>query len=110
MKKVPDKYLAAKSLGGQKSLSNDFHKGIKDLRNKYKTAKGLRRRLKKSVAGSSIMHVAAKDLEAVSAAANDGGLEMANMGEKHGLYKIKLTGSDSKIDEIAAAHGKRIRR
>lgn len=80
---------------------------IKSIRMKYRQAKNYRRKLRKSVAGSSVLHVAEKDLPAVKQFADDRGMEFKRVGSGGmGLERVKLIGSDGNIDEAAKRYGK----
>lgn len=79
--------------------------GCKELRKKYRTAKGFRRRLKRSSPGSSVVHVAGKDLEQLRTAAEAKGVRFERIGTRNNLERVKLTGDDSVIDELARQHG-----
>jgi hypothetical protein len=87
-------------------------KSLTPLRRKYRPAsgKGFRRRLRKSVPGSSLMYVSGKDLEAAKALAEQRGLKFMHLGSGDGHAKVKLIGGDDAIDEVAREYGKRMRR
>lgn len=89
----------------QSTKSLDF----KSIRHLYKTAKGIRRRLKKSSPGASVMYVAGKDIEAAQDMAEQKGLKFHRIGHVDGSEKIKLIGDDSSIDEVAKAFGTRVK-
>lgn len=98
------KHLETKPIeDGVKSL--DF----KSVRKLYRTAKGMRRRLKRSSPGMSVMHVAEKDIKAAQEMAEQKGLKFARIGHKDGAEKVKLTGDDGSIDEVAKAFGTRVK-
>lgn len=81
------------------------------LRKKYRPVKGLRRRLRKSAPGSSVLRVRGKDIDAVQSAAEKCGLKFARMADAaDGTVKVKLTGMDEQIDRVAQAHGLPLRR
>lgn len=88
---------------GQKSLD------LSSTRKKYRPTKGLRRRLRKSAPGVSVMHVAAKDIDAARELAETSGLKFAHVGNSGGFAKVKLTGADDGIDTVAREFGKRIK-
>lgn len=95
-----------------KSLKN-IGKGmdLSEIRLKYRTTKGLRRRLKKSSSGSSMIHVRGKDLETVKKLATDKGLKCQYMGtHPSGLEKVKLIGDDSHIDTVAKQFGRSLKK
>ncbi len=81
------------------------HRGIKDLRKKYRVVKKLRRRMKRSVPGHGMMHVAHRDLHLVKQRASEKDLEFKYVGGRGKYAKIKLTGHDSAIDDIAKEFG-----
>lgn len=81
-------------------------KSLDSLRKKYrKSAKGFRRRLRKSSPGTSLLRVAAKDMQKAKEEAEKKGLKF----EQVGAEKVKLIGDDSSIDEIAKSFGKRVK-
>lgn len=86
---------------GQKSLD------LASVRKKYRSAKGLRRRLKKSSPGAGMVHVDAKDLEAARKFAEGRGLKFAHLASSGGLAKVKLIGDDEGIDAVAKEFGRR---
>lgn len=84
-------------------------KGLKEIRLKYRSTKGLRRRAKKSAPGTSIIHIDSKDITAVRDMAHKKGLKCALMGTHYtGAEKVKLIGDDGAIDDVAKAYGRRI--
>lgn len=78
------------------------HKKLSSLREKYRTTKGLRRRLKRSSTGSSVMYVHEKDLQAIQSICESRGMEFMHLG----AGKIKLTGDDGWIDDVAKKFGR----
>ena len=82
-------------------------KSLDALRKKYKTVKGVRRRLRKSSPGSSVVRVREKDLQAARDACKSKGVKFQHLGEKGGYVKAKLTGDDDAIDELAKDYGRR---
>lgn len=82
---------------------------VKDIRRKYTKAKRLRRRLRKSRPGSSLVHVDEKDVHALEEEARGKGVTCHRLGAKNGLEKVKLTGDDSQIDHIAQKFGQRVK-
>lgn len=82
-------------------------KSMDDLRLKYRKAKGLRRRLRKSVTGSSVMRVHEKDIQKLQGDAKEHGIEIAHLGTVNNLAKLRLTGGDSVIDELARRYGRK---
>jgi hypothetical protein len=86
-------------------------KSLSATRLKYRReAKGLRRRLRKSVAGTSVMYVGSKDLPTLEAEAGRVGIDMQHVGPHgKGIDKVKLTGDDKAIDGLARKFGKPIK-
>lgn len=81
-------------------------KDIKELRKKYRPTKALRRRLKKSSAGSSMVRVRSKDLGKMRELAEGKGLEFLHSGSHaKGVEKVRLSGHDGAIDEVAKEFG-----
>ncbi len=84
---------------------------VKDIREKYRPTKQLRRRAKKSVAGTSILHIDSKNIAAVRDLSKKKGLKCVLMGtHTSGAEKVKLIGDDGAIDEVAKAYGRPISR
>lgn len=81
-------------------------KDLSNIRMKYRRTKGFKRTLKKGVAGSSMVYVRNKDLEAIKKHASDRGLDFKHVGVKNGLEKIRLTGDEKAIDEAAKQFGR----
>lgn len=79
--------------------------GLKSIRQKYKTVKGLKRSLKKSSPGAAMIHVLGKDLDATEQLATKKGLKFAVTGSKNGRVKVKLIGDDNAIDEVTKTYG-----
>lgn len=92
-----------------KSVPEFGSKSLTDLRKKYKTVKGLRRRVRKHRPGSSTIYVAGKDLDAVRDSASKKGIKCSLTGEKGNMAKMKLVGHDDAIDELAKEFGKRVK-
>lgn len=87
------------------------NKNFKELREKYRPTKGLRRRMRKSVAGSSIIHIHGKDLQEAREYAEGKGIKFHHIGpSKYGPEKVKLIGDDGVIDEMAKKYGRRVLR
>lgn len=84
-------------------------KDLGSIRKKYVVTKSLRRRIKSSKPGSSIVYVGSKDMKKAREAASSRGLKFVFMGESKGANKIKLTGDDDSIDCFARDFGKPIR-
>lgn len=84
-------------------------KDIGDIRRKYRKTKSVRRRLKKSAPGSSMVYLNGKDLKAAKEMAEAKGLKFARVGVKGDLEKVKLTGDDDAIDQVAKQYGKPLR-
>ncbi len=80
--------------------------GFKDIRAKYRRTKGFRRTLKKGVAGSSMVYVRNKDLENVKKFAAERGLDCKYIGSKNGLEKVRLTGDEKAMDDVARQFGR----
>lgn len=80
-------------------------KAMTALRKQYRTSKGLRRRLRKSIPGAASMHVSEKDMDAARKLAGEKGVKFERMGET----KVKLIGPDEAIDEVAKAFGRRVK-
>ena len=78
------------------------------LRKKYRTLKSLRRRVRKSIPGNSTMFVASKDVELARNAARKRGLKFHLLGSHGGNEKVRLSGDDKAIDELAKEFGKRM--
>lgn len=84
-------------------------KDISELRNKYKNTKNLRRRLKKSTPGSSMVYLNGKDLKAAKQFAESRGVKFTRVGVKGDLEKVKLSGDDESIDAVAKQFGRSIK-
>lgn len=103
---LPEKKPPTKNLtGASKTLA---------LRRKYAgNAKGLRRRVKCSKPGSSILYAGTKDLEEIKRHCADKGVKVDHLGPctrcGKGIDKLRLTGDDSTIDGVARAFGKRVK-
>lgn len=83
------------------------NKKLQEIRLKYRKSKGLRRRTKKSVPGSSVLYVRGKDLHAVKQEAGERGLKFAWVGtHASGAEKVRLTGDDGIIDGMAKKYGR----
>lgn len=86
-------------------------KSLGDLRGKYRQANGRLRRLRKSRPGQAIVHVGTKDVDKLRQAAASKGVAVTWMNDDgKGLSKVKLSGDDKVVDELAAGHGKMVRR
>lgn len=83
-------------LGAEKAMA---------LRLKYRKATGRVRRLRKSSAGSGLIHVAAKDVVGVETAAQESGLACERLRPRDGLERIRLSGDDKAIDRLAQRFG-----
>lgn len=96
---------------GVKSLPRHGTKSLdmSSVRKKYRPTKTLRRRLRKSVPGSSLVHVAPSDLNAAREMAEAKGLKFDHVGSVGGLSRVKLMGDDSGIDAVAQEFGKSVR-
>ena len=82
---------------GQKSLG--------EVRKKYRPVSALRKRLRKSSPGSSLVYVRAKDLDQLKQEAAVKGLKAERVGSHGDLEKVRLTGSDDMIDGMAKLYG-----
>lgn len=94
-------------------LTDAQEKSLDALKAKYrpKTAKGLRHRLKKSTPGSSMVFVRNKDIHAAQDHAVKAGLKCEYRGRHaSGLEKLKLTGDDKAIDDVAVAFGRPVKK
>ena len=80
-------------------------KSLGDVRKKYRSVKDLRRRLRKSAPGSSLVYVRGKDLDELKREAELKGLKAEQVGSHGDLEKVKLTGDDGAIDGVAKAFG-----
>lgn len=83
---------------------------IKDIRGKYRRAKGNMVRRKRGSPGVAIVHVRRKDVQCVAALADRWGLKMERMGASKDMTdseKLRLSGDDSHIESIAAKYGVR---
>lgn len=87
----------------QKSLD------MTDIRKKYRPTKGLRRRLRKSAPGTSLVHVNGKDLDAAREFAEGKGVKFTHVGDNGGFARVKLIGDDEGIDSVAQEFGKKIK-
>lgn len=96
---------------GQRAMRDDYKnlgtKSLSVLRKLYRPTKGVRRRLRKSVAGSASMWVDRKDLEKVEEEARSKGVKFSHDGGRDGMAKVRLSGDDGAIDGIAKCFGKR---
>lgn len=89
--------MGAKSLGAS----------LKDLKAKYKRSKGRFRRLRKSTMGSASLHIGQTDLDRLREDAQSKGVSVKLMGEDDkGLLKVKLSGDDKAMEDLATLHGK----
>ncbi len=78
----------------------------KSLRIKYRSSvKRLRRRLKSSSPGSSVIYIRHKDLHNLQKLAGERGLKLQHMAQDAKTHKIKLTGDDGVIDQLAKNYG-----
>lgn len=99
--------LTARKTEGKLRFKLKALAGAKSLRHKYRqSAKGLRRRLKKSVSGSSVLRVRGKDLDSVRVEAEKKGLTFRWMETDGNAEKVKLSGDDGAIDELARVFGR----
>ena len=86
-----------------------MYKDLSSIRLKYRKSKSVRRRLKKSAPGSSMVYLSGKDLKAAKEMAEAKGLKFARVGVKGELEKVKLSGDDDAIDQVAKQYGKPLR-
>lgn len=85
-------------------------KSLQDIRLKYKKSKSLRRRIKSSRSGSSLIYARKKDLERMKEEATKKGLKFHHLGSHaSGRERVKLTGDDSSIDEMAKMFGRPVK-
>lgn len=82
----------------------------KGLKSKYRTsAKGLRRRLRRSQPGKSLVHIHSKHMGQAELFATQRGLKWERLGP-HGPYeKVRLTGDDNAIDAVAVKFAVRVK-
>jgi ribosome modulation factor len=83
-------------------------KSLKAIRLKYRAAKSVRRRLKSSKSGSSVVYVKQADFDKVKGDAKAKGITVKLLGESGADYKLKMTGDDGGIDAIANQYGQPI--
>lgn len=102
------KSLGWKSYGKSKEKESKCGtKSLGDIRHKYRTTKGLIRRLRKSASGSSMVLVRSKDMDQIEKEAVDKGLTINRVGShSKGIEKVKLSGHDGSIDSIAKKYGR----
>lgn len=88
----------------------DWQKTL-EVRRKYRKAVSNSnvRRWSRSKSGRAIVHVMAKDADAVEKMATEKGLEAENLGGKGGIYKFRLKGGDTGIDEVAKMFGRSVK-
>jgi len=84
----------------------EFHKDISEIRHKYKKSKNLRRRVKRSSPGSSVVYLRSKDLDEARKFAESKGVKFVRTGVKGHLEKVRLTGDDDSIDLVAKRFGR----
>lgn len=86
-------------------------KDFNAIRQKYRSGKGLHRKMRKSSAGSSVVYVRNKDLEATKKLATERGLTASHLGPHKsvgGLERVKLVGDDAAIEGVAKRYGRRV--
>lgn len=83
---------------------------LKGIRQKYRNPKSMRRRLRKSSPGSSLVYVDRKNVDKAKELAEQKGLKFQRMGGEDGIEKIKLIGADEAIDDVAKHYGTPISR
>lgn len=76
------------------------------LRQKYRTLPNVRRRLKRSSPGSSVVHVKSEEFDTFSQEAEEKGLTVSRMkSSMNGMEKVRLDGDDKNIDHLAGKYG-----
>jgi transcription antitermination factor NusG len=79
-----------------------------EIRKKYRPVKGLRKKLKNSSPGTSVLYVNGKDIAKAKKLAEGRGLKFTHTGtHSSGLDRIKLMGDDKAIEDIAKEFGRR---
>lgn len=85
-------------------------KSLKNIRMKYRATKGIRRCLKRSSPGSSVLHVRGKDVAEAKEQATKKGLKFERLKtHDDGTEKIKLTGDDAAMDDVVKHFGVRVK-
>jgi hypothetical protein len=80
------------------------------LRKQFRTAKDMRRRLRKSKPGASLVFIDRKDMNEAEEAAEKCGLKFHHVGSmRKGIEKVKLMGQDESIDNFAVKFGRPIK-
>lgn len=88
----------------------DDEKALSDIRLKYRDAKGIVRRVRRSKSGSSMVHFDGKDVGAAKTMAEKRGLKFQRLGvSDSGHERVKLIGDDEGINEVAKRFGKRVK-
>lgn len=88
-----------------KELAETGVKSLTNVRRKYRPTGMVRRRLRKSSPGVSVVYVASKDLAALTEEAEKKGLRLERVGAKGSLEKVRLSGDDAGIDAVAKMFG-----
>ncbi len=105
LKTTPKEFVGDLNWLKEEEKESEHKKGLKNLRKKYRSIKKLRRRVKRSIPGHGMMHVAHRDLHLVKQRATEKDLAFKYVGGKGKYAKIRLTGHDSAIDDIAKEFG-----
>ncbi len=80
------------------------------LRKEYRPAQRLRKRLRKSIPGSSLVFINRKDMHEAEEYAEGKGVKFNHVGShRKGIEKVKLVGQDESIDDVAKAFGRPIK-
>lgn len=107
--------ISSKSLGWKSYESDELQdidsKSLGAIRHKYRSTKGLVRRLRKSASGSSMIMVRSKDMDALEKEASEKGLTINRVGSHtKGIEKVRLSGHDGSIDAMAKRYGRMLRK
>jgi len=78
------------------------------IRTKYRKSKGLRHVRRKSSPGTSLVYAKEIDLQSIREMAKMGGVKCEHCGPFGNLAKVRLTGADEVIEDIARKYGKAI--
>src|ERR1700738_22968 len=100
------RFASHMGFGSQGQPKPQEKKSLSDLRLKHR--KGLKRRLRKSVAGTSLVYVRSKDLDKVKQEAEKHGLGFQWTGKMaNGMEEVRLSRHDGLMDGIAKGSGMR---
>ncbi len=112
---IIDQATADRMLANPEKHREILHEGAKAFagrRLQYRTTKGMARRLRKSVAGASMVYVGNKDLADMQQDAEGKGLAFRHLGPctrcGKGIDKVRLEGDDKAIDAVAKRFGRPI--